>query len=453
LTAVFKVPADSPGLIASSTPAGPARAPAPWDIFIPMPGKTVFDDLGQLPVRVHRALPRGDVGRAAVVLPFPHSADATLLQQAFARLETDWTPALRAAAERGDIGLVADASAEGVEHTGAFTKALYRGLHALGVPSHKASVVTQERNFGEDYARYCSRKGYDGRISVLYYDFWIRRFLSQFETKSPRRLARRVRTFEARTDHRSKAFVSLNLSIRASKLVFLLSLLRDDLWDRGHISFGGFRRRFSERDAQLGDHSSSYVAERLKRLKGFEDLGQELAPLIPRLEQIGPILFGDVAEGDGNGPGQKAPLSPLDREYDDSWFSVITESEMRSRPSRVTEKPFKSLVSFHPLIVLGNPGALRALREFGFETFPEMIDERYDEEDDPRRRFDMAYAEVQRLCAMDEDELAKMERRLRDKLMFNAEWAIVHMPRRYRQELDAALTQRIFGLGEGKPGA
>ena len=122
-----------------------------------------------------------------------------------------------------------------------------------------------------------------------------------------------------------------------------------------------------------------------------------------------------------------------------SWFSVVTESEMGRLSSRITEKPFKPLVNFHPILVFGNPGALAMIRDLGFETFPEIFDERYDEEGDPRRRFEMVYAEVRRLCGLTQDELRRLEMRARDTLEHNARHGLTRLPGRYREEIDRAL--------------
>jgi hypothetical protein len=130
-------------------------------------------------------------------------------------------------------------------------------------------------------------------------------------------------------------------------------------------------------------------------------------------------------------------------EYDDSWFSVVTETEMRPRPTRITEKILKPLVNFQPLIVFGNPGSLKMVREYGFETFDNVIDESYDEELDPRRRFDHAYAELTRLCTMDEAGLARMEHAIEDRMTFNARWGLTRLSTDIRAERDRALVDAL----------
>jgi hypothetical protein len=92
----------------------------------------------------------------------------------------------------------------------------------------------------------------------------------------------------------------------------------------------------------------------------------------------------------GSGPD----IDNLESYYDDSYFSIIPET---STGVSITEKTSKVLYHGHPFIMF-NPvvmnkeneveesdsktitiGALKQLREWGFETFPELFDESYDE--------------------------------------------------------------------------
>ena len=66
-------------------------------------------------------------------------------------------------------------------------------------------------------------------------------------------------------------------------------------------------------------------------------------------------------------------------EYSSSWFSGGGRDRRHGRLHRITEKPFKPLLCFQPFIVLGPVGALQLIREYGFETFPGLFDESYDE--------------------------------------------------------------------------
>ena len=143
----------------------------------------------------------------------------------------------------------------------------------------------------------------------------------------------------------------------------------------------------------------------------------------------------------------RKPLSSMIfAEFDQSWFSANAETEMAVKLDRVTEKSFKALLNFHPQVVLGNPGNLARLKAFGFESFPGEIDEAYDQEPDPRRRFDLAYREIVRLCRMDEAELERMEQRLTEVLIANARWGLVGFPQEYRKRWDPEIISNVLAL-------
>jgi hypothetical protein len=104
----------------------------------------------------------------------------------------------------------------------------------------------------------------------------------------------------------------------------------------------------------------------------------------------------------------------------------------------------KPLVNFHPLVVLGNPEALKMIRSYGFVTFDEIVNEGYDDEWDPRRRFERVYAEVTRLCAMAEGDLRRLEQQITEKLIFNARWGLTRFPSVYREQRDNALVNDLL---------
>jgi hypothetical protein len=212
------------------------------------------------------------------------------------------------------------------------------------------------------------------------------------------------------------------------------------LWDDGFISFGGFKRKVS------GPGKGRPSVDELQRaLPGFEDLVIELAPGLDHLDRLGRTLLGLEQHGWKNiDLGQASTASDL-VEYEQSWFTVITETEMRPRPSRITEKVIKPLVNFHPLIVFGNPGALKMIREYGFVTFEDLFDESYDDVEDPRQRFDRAYEQVVRACGWSDDRWRQAERRIEHALVFNARWGLTEFPTAYRRRHDVALVDRILG--------
>ena len=86
------------------------------------------------------------------------------------------------------------------------------------------------------------------------------------------------------------------------------------------------------------------------------------------------------------GGGSNPEIDNLESYYEDSYFSIIPET---SEGVSITEKTSKVLYHGHPFIMF-NPcsdanqsdvivGSLKQLRKWGFETFPELFDEGYDE--------------------------------------------------------------------------
>jgi hypothetical protein len=343
-----------------------------------------------------------------------------------------------AAWARARIGLgkvVFDASEEGHAHTPERTHKLHQFLARLGIEPAQAVYITQDRGYGAAYSAHCRASGVGSPMKVVVFDNWIREISRQNEARADEEFQARLDAYRRRPRQRRWRFLSLNRTLRATKVLFLLRLMEDGLWDQGAISVGGL-----ERLVDLKGRSQAKIERRLFALEPFADLNTRLQPLWPQLRAIGEIGFHTERSDPKFGPLLDDPLA----EYGQSWFSVVTESEMRDRPSRITEKPLKPLMNFHPLIVLGNPGALGLLRAYGFQTHAGLFDESYDEEPDPRRRFEMVYQQVRRLCAMDEAELDGLERTLDETLVFNARHALVELPRMFRERLDPALVADIL---------
>ena len=112
--------------------------------------------------------------------------------------------------------------------------------------------------------------------------------------------------------------------------------------------------------------------------------------------------------------------------FTDTYFSLVTETTWEhfgwgvDNVVRVTEKIYKA-VALHPFIVMGNKNTLKYLRSIGFETFPEMFDESYDEIEDPVDRTVFIMKEVERLCSMDIEELHKIYVSVLPKIKHNQE--------------------------------
>ena len=92
--------------------------------------------------------------------------------------------------------------------------------------------------------------------------------------------------------------------------------------------------------------------------------------------------------------------------YKQSYFTIVTETNYtKSFPLHFTEKIFRPIIYRHPFIAVGNCGLLRELRNLGYKTYNNIIDESYDTVDNDSVRLSMIANEVKRLCNLDTDQL------------------------------------------------
>jgi hypothetical protein len=86
--------------------------------------------------------------------------------------------------------------------------------------------------------------------------------------------------------------------------------------------------------------------------------------------------------------------------FANSYLSVVTETLWTTVDRAFTEKTLKAILYRHPFIVIGSPGLLAYLRDLGFQTFGNWIDESYDAVIERPERTRRALDEVERLCRL-----------------------------------------------------
>lgn len=420
------------GLQASGSSPQPSD-PRPLNVLVTKGGKSLFRFMKSDRVRVF--WPGEPVAAApdlVVTTLAMHLADdpwsLELPQEVWLRLQS------------GAAKLVFDCCGEGVPHDPKRIARLHGFLHEAGVSPSDCVYLTQDRGFRAEYlARRAGLGPGEAGMEVWVHDRYIQQLCAAVRAGDGEAVFhRRLNAYAAAPAQRERRFVCLNNKlVYAHRLLFLLRLLRDGLWPKGHISLG---------DPYEFDGKILNQGQFLKRIYAtteLQALADELTPLLDRLRARSPRRIG-LGDADLKGPPSDAMVVPqMYEEYSSSWFSVVIETEPSNRLHRITEKPFKPLLCFHPLIVLGSCGSLRLIREYGFETYPGLFDEGYDQETDLRTRFDMVYDQVARLCRMDEAELARSCEAAAETVVFNACWGLTQLPRLFRLRIDGALIDRL----------
>ena len=123
----------------------------------------------------------------------------------------------------------------------------------------------------------------------------------------------------------------------------------------------------------------------------------------------------------------------LSKYYENTYFETFCNCDEDERDGRrfLDEKNVKPLLHGQPFISLSNSGTLEVLRNMGFETYPELFDESYDNEVDIKKRFNMVVKEIKRYIDMwnkDKSEVHKIfsQKNILEKRRHNQNRMIYH---------------------------
>lgn len=129
--------------------------------------------------------------------------------------------------------------------------------------------------------------------------------------------------------------------------------------------------------------------------------------------------------------------------YTNSFASVVNETYIdENEDPFFTEKAFKPLAYGHPFLLFSSAGALKLLRDLGFETFPDVFDESYDTLQSPQIRFEHILKQIHSLCALPDDVIMDIFYSNRSRLQHNIETFYHDLPELYRKDIKL-LTQKI----------
>ena len=76
--------------------------------------------------------------------------------------------------------------------------------------------------------------------------------------------------------------------------------------------------------------------------------------------------------------------------YSQSYFHIILETHFdadQSKGTFITEKTWKCIKYGQPFVLVGPPGSLQHLRDLGYRVFDSVLDNKYDQIDDPTLRW------------------------------------------------------------------
>lgn len=94
--------------------------------------------------------------------------------------------------------------------------------------------------------------------------------------------------------------------------------------------------------------------------------------------------------------------------YNQTAYSIVAETNFDNQYSFFTEKIVKPILSKRLFIVFSGQHYLRNLRKFGFMTFDGIVDESYDEVEEPVKRFELAITQIEYLITQPQEKILQM---------------------------------------------
>jgi hypothetical protein len=191
-----------------------------------------------------------------------------------------------------------------------------------------------------------------------------------------------------------RPFINLNHLVRhkrSYRMSLLSRFVRDDIVDRGMVSFHGDWKDCLEEIQDCYCEASELDRDLIQKYL----VATKMQPLLADRANI------DATSSAHFGVHEY-------RMKQRALLHVVNETVFYDAKLHLTEKIFQPIVHQRPFVLVGAPGNLAYLRGYGFETFNQWLDESYDQETDHTRRLDKIAAEVLRISNMSATALRDM---------------------------------------------
>ena len=264
-------------------------------------------------------------------------------------------------------------------HADTFTE-LHNFLSA-NINAKKVILMTEDCNFETLYNKWCEQKNIKYKMNVIGHPSLFQHRALEYKLTNIHEIIK----YKDRPIHPNRNFMCL-MGIYSRHRNSLQKFFNDNnLWDSNYISY-------------IGNN------------EGKDPI------LLPNSGVKKKIVVGNSSAHTDN----------LGYYFNDSYFSFIPESNKWNWTGGpgvtslfLTEKTTKVLAHGHPFIMMCSVGALKQLREWGFETFPELFDESYDDIEERFERYAFIQKEILRVGSMNKDELRKICESVEEKCINN----------------------------------
>lgn len=271
-----------------------------------------------------------------------------------------------------------------------------KSLGPLHIPSKNIFFIFGDKNLEQNYTDYLSRHQpawdliLENRFSFDHFEFEFQNYIKNLTNDNE--LVRPISNIETKPYR----YLCLNGGGRPLRLFFLGELFRNNLDQYGLISY---LDKF-----HIPIDYDQFMKHNPAKQKWHEKWLKDLEPI---------YLDTDENYDQWHNRGMTA------KNYSDSYVNIVTETAPAWPSFFITEKTFKPIVNLQPFIIMGLPGMLTELRSLGYQTFPEIFDESYDNIEDTPLRIEMVVNQVKQICQISIDDLHKKYVSVYEKLLFN----------------------------------
>ncbi len=105
--------------------------------------------------------------------------------------------------------------------------------------------------------------------------------------------------------------------------------------------------------------------------------------------------------------------------YEKTYFSIVAETLFYEMGTYISEKTLKPIAHLHPFVLVGRPGILKTLKNYGFKTFSDFWDESYDDIENNSDRIIKVYELIKTLITKSTEEWDEMMKQMFHILEYN----------------------------------
>jgi len=196
-------------------------------------------------------------------------------------------------------------------------------------------------------------------------------------------------------------FISLNHTIKQHRFLLIDFLRKNNLLEKGYVSF--FHNKFKEKFFSVAED----LDWTLKQTNEFyEWLNSNPLSVDINLDYD----YQKKLETNSSAPNEIFNTQ-TDLAYKNSYFNILTETCFFESSYKgvdefyLNERNVLPINTFQPFIVMNGQGHMKQFNKLGFKSFHPYINESYDKEKDPTKRFKMITKEIKRLCDMNDKEI------------------------------------------------